>query len=180
MNNQITVGTKKLYKCYTCGQPIIFGNGKKDRRNLDGSVHVCNVSDEEKRQRARNASKNKYNKWFWGYGPGAQYRRYGYYTKEEYKQRREEAYDRANEWRKQYANKELSLEKAGEILELAHEVILQICRLRRHEYPKELIQTIKAAYRRLALIHHPDKNNNSKESNEKFRTISEAYQKLIP
>jgi len=33
---------------------------------------------------------------------------------------------------------------------------------------------IKKQYRKLSLIHHPDKNNNSKESQEKFQKISEA------
>ena len=37
---------------------------------------------------------------------------------------------------------------------------------------------IKKQYRKLSLIHHPDKNNNSKESQEKFQKISEAYETL--
>ena len=37
---------------------------------------------------------------------------------------------------------------------------------------------IKKAYRRLSLIHHPDKNNNSAESATKFQKISEAYETL--
>ena len=37
---------------------------------------------------------------------------------------------------------------------------------------------IKKAYRRLSLIHHPDKNNNSPESASKFQKISEAYETL--
>jgi len=38
----------------------------------------------------------------------------------------------------------------------------------------ELID-IKKAYRRLALEHHPDRNNGSAESTEKFKQISQAY-----
>ena len=37
---------------------------------------------------------------------------------------------------------------------------------------------IKKAYRALSLKWHPDKNNNSEESCEKFKQISEAYQTL--
>mmetsp|Transcript_17709 Transcript_17709/g.24618 ORF Transcript_17709/g.24618 Transcript_17709/m.24618 type:complete len:276 (-) Transcript_17709:324-1151(-) len=41
----------------------------------------------------------------------------------------------------------------------------------------ELID-IKKAYRRLALKHHPDRNNGSSESTEKFKEIGEAYEVL--
>lgn len=37
---------------------------------------------------------------------------------------------------------------------------------------------IKKSYRKLSLEHHPDKNNNSEESNSKFKEISEAYETL--
>ena len=40
------------------------------------------------------------------------------------------------------------------------------------------VDEIKKAYRRLSLIHHPDKNNNSAESATKFQKISEAYETL--
>jgi DnaJ-class molecular chaperone len=40
------------------------------------------------------------------------------------------------------------------------------------------LQDIKKAYRKLALQCHPDKNNNSEESTEKFKQISIAYQVL--
>jgi molecular chaperone DnaJ len=39
-------------------------------------------------------------------------------------------------------------------------------------------EDIKKSYRRLAIKYHPDKNAGSKESEEKFKTISEAYQIL--
>ena len=37
---------------------------------------------------------------------------------------------------------------------------------------------IKKAYRKLSMMYHPDKNNNSQESTEKFQKISEAYEVL--
>jgi DnaJ-class molecular chaperone len=39
-------------------------------------------------------------------------------------------------------------------------------------------EEIKKAYRRLSMLHHPDKNGNSLESTEKFQKISEAYEVL--
>lgn len=39
-------------------------------------------------------------------------------------------------------------------------------------------EDIKSAYRKLALIFHPDKNNNSVESEERFKEINTAYQIL--
>lgn len=37
---------------------------------------------------------------------------------------------------------------------------------------------IRTAYRRLAMVYHPDRNNGSKESEAKFREITEAYTTL--
>src|SRR5918996_1930232 len=34
---------------------------------------------------------------------------------------------------------------------------------------------IKKAYRKLAMMHHPDRNNGSKEAEERFKEITEAY-----
>ena len=34
---------------------------------------------------------------------------------------------------------------------------------------------LKKKYHKLALQNHPDKNDNTKESNEKFKQINEAY-----
>src|SRR3954462_2893291 len=35
---------------------------------------------------------------------------------------------------------------------------------------------IKTSYRKLAMAHHPDRNNGSKEAEEKFKAITEAYE----
>jgi curved DNA-binding protein CbpA len=40
------------------------------------------------------------------------------------------------------------------------------------------IEDIKASFRKLALLHHPDKNNNSEESEAVFKVINNAYQVL--
>lgn len=42
--------------------------------------------------------------------------------------------------------------------------------------PADDLQTIKAAYRKLALIHHPDKNQGT--NGEKFKAISAAYENI--
>ena len=39
-------------------------------------------------------------------------------------------------------------------------------------------EDIKKSYRRLSMLHHPDKNGNSQESKEKIQKINEAYEVL--
>lgn len=41
------------------------------------------------------------------------------------------------------------------------------------------IEVIKSSFRKLALLYHPDKNNNSPESETKFKVINNAYRVLI-
>lgn len=38
---------------------------------------------------------------------------------------------------------------------------------------------VKRAYRKLAKEYHPDKNNGSKEATKKFRTLQDAYEKVV-
>ena len=40
------------------------------------------------------------------------------------------------------------------------------------------LEYLKKQYKKLALKHHPDKNGNTPESNEKFQQINEAYNYL--
>lgn len=40
-------------------------------------------------------------------------------------------------------------------------------------------KTIKKAYNRLAMVHHPDKNQNSKESEELMKKLNEAKEVLL-
>lgn len=44
--------------------------------------------------------------------------------------------------------------------------------------PDSLQSDIKKAYRKLAVQHHPDKNNGDKKSEERFKLIAEAYDVL--
>ena len=39
-------------------------------------------------------------------------------------------------------------------------------------------EEIKKAYRRLSMVHHPDKNGNSEESTIKFKQLANAYETL--
>lgn len=58
---------------------------------------------------------------------------------------------------------------ALEILEIDMNIVL---------YKDITLEYIKKKYRKLALLHHPDKNGNTSISNEKFKQINEAYEHL--
>ena len=44
---------------------------------------------------------------------------------------------------------------------------------------KASVKEIKKAFHRLAFIHHPDRNFNDPQANERFREINLAYQVLV-
>ncbi len=85
----------------------------------------------------------------------------------------------------------LKLNKTGELEEAIKSVRLQLKRSKSKDYYKILgvpktasEQEIKAAYRKLALAHHPDRHANSseaerKEEEEKFKKILEAYNTVV-
>jgi DnaJ-class molecular chaperone len=41
-------------------------------------------------------------------------------------------------------------------------------------------EEIKAAYRKLALIHHPDKDRENPEATAKFQRVSSSYELTLP
>ena len=47
------------------------------------------------------------------------------------------------------------------------------------KYDEITLEYINKRYRKMALKHHPDKNGNTEESNERFKKINEAYNYLI-
>lgn len=53
---------------------------------------------------------------------------------------------------------------------------LEILELNNTEQDKLTIEQVTKQYRKLALIHHPDKNGGSEESTQKFALISEAHE----
>jgi len=52
------------------------------------------------------------------------------------------------------------------------------CEILEIEYNNLSLEVLKKQYHKLSLKHHPDKNNNSFESTEKFKLISESYNLL--
>ena len=52
---------------------------------------------------------------------------------------------------------------------------LEVLEIDQNELGKITLETLKQRYRKLALLHHPDKNGNTVESKEKFQKINEAY-----
>ena len=63
----------------------------------------------------------------------------------------------------------MDYKQAFEILEINLEFI---------DYKDISLDYLKKQYRKLILKHHPDKNGNTQESNDKFKQIHEAYQFL--
>lgn len=178
---QLTISkAKKEYKCFTCGKAITFKS--KQRLNLDGSVHICERKTSQEGQQARQeyqqqnqnhgykSRQNKYWSWYWGYGPGQYHKKnYQRYSSQDYEQRREEAKQRYNEYRNKYQNSNLSKEKACEILEIGKEVLTQ--------HFQQAYKTIRAAYAKLALKYHPDRNH-AEGARAKFEEATTAFELL--
>jgi molecular chaperone DnaJ len=62
----------------------------------------------------------------------------------------------------------------GGCIKLSRKDYYRILGVDRKATPEE----IKKAYRKLSLLHHPDKNRNDKKAEEKFKEINEAYSVL--
>lgn len=173
----------KSYKCFKCGEPIIFKNGFKNAKgkaqmfNVDGTIHKC---DENKQKDYRNSDEYKQNnqsrdkarsarywKFFWGYGTGANYKKY---SSDEYKNRRKESRQKREEYKQQYYNESLNLDKALEILEIVKDNFMKLSR-------SEKFQTIKTAYRKMCLKFHPDRNK-AQEASARFIECTQAYEHL--
>jgi len=60
-----------------------------------------------------------------------------------------------------------------------HVLEIDVCELPNNIYDKLNLKYLKKKYHKLALKYHPDKNDNTQESNDKFKKINEAYNFLI-
>ena len=171
------VGRRKIHKCIYCGGLFSF-KSKTVKLNLDGTVHVCKATDEQRKKKPYSEERLKFLKWFFGYGPGYKYRHYDYYNNEERRERREEAYRQRNKFREQYYNPGLGREQACDILGIEHDIMLQICRTNRWDLPEKVKQIIKNAYRKQALRYHPDRCKDQ-DAATKFIKATEAYEKIL-
>lgn len=173
----------KSYKCFKCGEPIIFKNGFKNTNgkaqpfNVDGTVHKC--AEDKKReyqdsneykennQNRDKARSSRYWRYFWAYGTGKNYKKY---SSDEYQNRRKESRQKREEYKQQYYNESLSLDKALEILEIVKDNFMRLSR-------SDKFQSIKAQYRKMCLKFHPDRNKEAGAS-AKFIESTEAYELL--
>lgn len=59
-----------------------------------------------------------------------------------------------------------------------YKLAFEILEINVTKYQDLTLEYLKKRYRKLALKYHPDKNNNTEESNERFKKINEAYNYL--
>jgi len=164
MSNTSNIVASKQLLCYTCGQPVKFaGYGSKQRLNMDGTVHKCTEENKQQHQQQSGGSKQhsgrwyshnaRYWRWYWSVGPGARHRRnWDRYSSEDYKQRQKAAEERYKEYRERHRAQESNVmgqAEALQVLELTAEIF-------KNKFEQRL-QIVKQAFRKLAMIWHPDK-----------------------
>lgn len=178
----IQVHKPKNYKCFTCGEPIIFKTGfNKKRFNVDGTVHIC---QEDKKKEYRQSEEYKNSSSYQAYlrrlraywaRRNKNYDKYDN-TKDK-KNRREEYRQKHDNYKQQYHNESMTIDKALEILEIVKDEFQKLNSALRW-------MNIRTQYRKLALKFHPDRhpkdfNENQKQDyTQKFRQSTEAFEKL--
>ena len=206
MSSQITLKVddekkrkEKKFPCFFCKKTVLFygeyvksddGKRKAVLFNEDGTPHVHDKSEnKEQREQYKRSKSARWRRWWFGYG---QYRfKHGY--KDEYNRYRAEDYNdawkenkrRRDEYKQQYENKNLSIEEALKVLEIAGDDFKNCIAKFFNKFvdDKILIKVVKDAYRKLALKFHPDRLPNGTqqekaEAQTKFIKATEAYELL--
>lgn len=174
MNQTIQVHKPKQYKCFKCGEPIIFKTGfYKKLFNLNGTAHIC---DEKTKENYKNSDEYKNSSSYQAYlrRLRAYWARKNNYSKydntKEKKESREKSRQKYDEYKRQYYNESLSIDRALEILEIVKDEFQKLNSALRWN-------SIRQQYRKMALKFHPDRNKEAGAS-QKFIEATEAYEKL--